>query len=181
MSYQFYGLKVLIVEDNKPMLELTKSILSSFGVGSIEGALNGDDGFRKFCTFNPDLVIADWMMEPFDGIALSRKIRNDPKSPNQYVPIILMTGFSEKRRVLAARDAGITEFLVKPFSARILYKRLAQIIERPRQFVRTEGFFGPDRRRKSESEYSGVLRRKSDRVSAKPQKVEMIEFVDSRA
>lgn len=161
------------------MLELTRSILSTFGVGTVEGALNGEDGFRKFCTLNPDLVIVDWMMEPMDGIALSRKIRNDPKSPNQYVPIILMTGFSEKRRVLKARDAGITEFLVKPFSARILYKRLTQIVERPRQFVRTEGFFGPDRRRKVDTEYKGLMRRKSDRAKAGA-KVEMIDFVDSK-
>lgn len=180
MSYQFHSLKVLVVEDNKPMLDLTKSILSTFGVGNIEGALNGEDGFRKFCSFNPDLVIADWMMEPFDGIALSRKIRNDPKSPNQYVPIILMTGFSEKRRVLSARDSGITEFLVKPFSARILYKRLSQIIERPRQFVRAEGFFGPDRRRKTADDYAGNLRRKSDRVGGISKKIESIDLVDSR-
>ena len=70
-------------------------------------------------------------------------MRTDPASPNRYVPIILMTGFSERRRVMQARDAGVTEFLVKPFTARDLYKRLAQVIERPRQFVRSAEFFGP--------------------------------------
>src|SRR5690606_14043240 len=99
-----------------------------------------------FCEINPDIVIADWMMKPMDGISFARMVRNDPRSPNAYVPIILMTGFSERRRVLQARDAGVTEFLVKPFNARDLYKRIAQVIERPRQFVRSEDFFGPDRR-----------------------------------
>ena len=74
-----------------------------------------------------------------------------------------MTGFSEERRVINARDAGITEFLVKPFNTRDLYKRLYQIIEKPRQFVRCEEFFGPDRRRRSSSNYDGPGRRATDR------------------
>lgn len=140
MAYQFDRISVLIVEDNQAMLELLKSLLEAYGVGTVITAENGEDGFRLFCSRNPDLVIADWMMRPVDGISLTRRIRNDGKSPNQFVPIVLMTGFSEKRRVFQARDAGITEFLVKPFSARDLYRRLVQIIESPRKFVRSEDF-----------------------------------------
>ena len=162
MTYSFQTTKVLLVEDNAPMLELLKGILQSFGIGTIITAMDGEEGFLKFCQNNPDLVITDWMMTPCDGIALSHKIRNETKSPNQYVPIILMTGFSEKKRVFNARDAGITEFLVKPFNTRDLYKRLHQIIERPRQFVRCEEFFGPDRRRKSTKAHSGPMRRQED-------------------
>ncbi len=162
MAYQFQQIKVLLVEDNRPMLELLKNVLRSFGVGTIVTALDGEEAYRRFCDTNPDLVIADWMMAPCDGIELSQKIRNDPKSPNQYVPIILMTGFSEKRRVIDARDVGITEFLVKPFNTRDLYKRLFQIIEKPRQFIRCEDFFGPDRRRKETEVYEGPKRRATD-------------------
>ena len=102
------------------------------------------------------------MMKPMDGISLTRRIRNDPASPNQFVPVILMTGFSEKRRVFQARDAGVTEFLVKPFNARDLYRRICQVIEKPRQFISSEDFFGPDRRRKVMANYDGNLRRDSD-------------------
>ncbi|MFN3701310.1 MAG: response regulator [Alphaproteobacteria bacterium] len=165
MAYQFQNVKVLIVEDNQPMLELAKSILLTFGIQNVYTARNGEEGFRLFCDTNPDLVVADWMMKPMDGISLTRRIRNDPKSPNQYVPIILMTGFSEKRRVIQARDAGVTEFLVKPFNARDLYRRISQVIERPRQFVRSEDFFGPDRRRKTAVEYTGPSRREGDPVN----------------
>jgi two-component system chemotaxis response regulator CheY len=115
-------------------------------------------------------VIADWMMRPMDGIAFTRLIRNDPSSPNPYVPVILMTGFSERRRVVQARDSGVTEFLVKPFNAKDLYKRIAQVIERPRQFVKSEDFFGPDRRRKSTIDgplYRGPLRREADITDAR--------------
>src|SRR6185295_5167920 len=125
-------------EDNQPMLEVTKALLMTFGVSNVIVAQNGEVGFKRFCESNPDIVIADWMMKPIDGIALTRQIRTDALSPNPYVPIILMTGFSEKRRVIQARDAGVTEFLVKPFNARDLYRRIAQLIERPRQFVRSE-------------------------------------------
>lgn len=163
MTYKFYNISVLIVEDNEPMLEITKSLLTTFGIGTIYGAKNGNAGYELFKQTNPDVVIADWMMSPVDGISLTMRIRNDPTSPNQFVPLILMTGFSEKRRVIQARDAGVTEFLVKPFNAQQLYKRLVQIIERPRQFVRAGDYFGPDRRRKkSDDSYHGPYRRDED-------------------
>lgn len=144
------------------MLEICRTLLLTFGVGEVLTAKNGEEGFKIACKENPDIIIADWMMEPTDGITMTRKVRNDSFSPNHYVPIILMTGFSEKKRVVQARDAGVTEFLVKPFTARDLYKRIAQIIERPRQFVRSEEFFGPDRRRKADPIYKGPFKRDSD-------------------
>lgn len=168
MAYQLHRISILVVEDNQPMLEIAKSLLLTFGVGHVISASNGEIGYKRFCEYNPDIVIADWMMKPMDGISFTRMIRNDPSSPNAYVPIILMTGFSERRRVLQARDAGVTEFLVKPFNARDLYKRIAQVIERPRQFVRSDSFFGPDRRRSRDtgiSNYSGPFRRELDNTS----------------
>ncbi len=162
MSYQFENITVLIVEDNQPMLELAKSLMEAFGVKHVLCAKDGEEGFKRFCEYNPDIVLSDWMMKPMDGISLARRIRNDFASPNKFVPFILMTGFSEKRRVMQARDVGVTEFLVKPFTARDLYKRLYQVIERPRQFVRSEDFFGPDRRRKSPDSYDGPKRREAD-------------------
>ena len=171
MAYQFQNISILIVEDNLPMMELTRSLLETFGITDVDSAKDGEEGFEKFCKKNHDLVIADWMMKPMDGLSLTRRIRNDPLSPNQFVPVILVTGFSEKRRVIQARDSGVTEFLVKPFNARDLYRRIAQIIERPRQFVRSEDFFGPDRRRVRKSEYTGPERRAGDRgMSPTPDK-----------
>lgn len=162
MPYDFSDVSVLIVEDNQPMVDLLKSLLETYGFTKIYTAKDGEEGFEKYCKEAPEIVIADWMMKPIDGISLTRRIRNDSMSPNPFVPVILMTGFSEKRRVMQARDAGVTEFLVKPFNARDLYRRIAQIIEKPRQFVRSEDFFGPDRRRKRDDEYEGPKRREGD-------------------
>lgn len=164
-----HRISVLVVEDNQPMLDIAKSLLLTFGVGHVIGASDGEMGFKRFCEYNPDIVLADWMMKPMDGMSFTRMIRNNEHSPNPYVPVILMTGFSERRRVLQARDAGVTEFLVKPFNARDLYKRIAQVIERPRQFVRSENFFGPDRRRlrpgAEPRQYPGPYRRENDAQS----------------
>lgn len=180
MTYSFEDVRILVVEDNQPMLEILKSLLATFGVGEIYGARDGESGFRSYCRFQPDIVITDWMMKPGDGISLARLIRNDLRSPNSFVPIILMTGFSEKRRVIQARDAGVTEFLVKPFTARDLFKRISQIIERPRQFVRSEDFFGPDRRRKRSEDYIGPLRRETDMDKKRRMKEASLALDDMR-
>lgn len=162
MAYDFSDVSVLIVEDNQPMVDLLKSLLEAYGITKVYTAKDGDEGFELFKKELPDLILSDWMMKPVDGISFTRRVRNDASSPNKFAPVILMTGFSEKRRVMQARDAGVTEFLVKPFNARDLYRRIVQIIERPRQFVRSEDFFGPDRRRKRESSYAGPRRRDED-------------------
>ncbi|MAI62298.1 MAG: hypothetical protein CBB87_07465 [Micavibrio sp. TMED27] len=169
MAYNFDAISVLIVEDNEPMLSLLEGILQTFGITKIFKARNGEEGFEVVKRHNPDIIITDWMMRPVDGISLTRRVRNDPGSPNQFAPIILMTGFTEQRRVTQARDAGITEFLVKPFNARDLYRRISQIVERPRQFVRSEDFFGPDRRRKAKEGYKGPQRRADDEASSSEQ------------
>jgi DNA-binding response OmpR family regulator len=108
----------------------------------------------------PDIVITDWAMPIFDGIELTQMIRQPGASANPFVPIIMLTGHSEKRRVVAARDAGVTEFLVKPLSARALYERIVNVVVNPRPFVRTKTYFGPDRRRNLNPSYVGPERRR---------------------
>src|SRR2546423_87136 len=87
---------------------------------------------------------------PAGGAGLAgppRHIRSSPDSPDPFAPIVMLSGHTEKARVMQARDAGITEFMAKPVSARSLYARIVSIIENPRPFVRTKDYFGPDRRR----------------------------------
>lgn len=162
MVYEFKKASVLIVDDMQPMLALTSSLLKIFGFTNIYTANNAENGFEQFCEHSPDLVITDWLMEPFDGTELIRRIRTEAKSPNPFVPIIMMTGYSHKIRVEHARDSGVTEFLVKPFRAKDLYARIEQLIEKPRRFVDARNFFGPDRRRKRAGDYVGPFRRDQD-------------------
>lgn len=168
MGYNLDNVRILVVDDMKPMLDLTKTILTIFGFQHVYTADNGEKAFELVCSKEPDLVITDWIMEPMDGLELTKKIRNDERSPDPFVPIIMMTGFSSKLRVESARDAGITEFLVKPYTSDDLYRRVHQIIEKPRQFVEAGEFFGPDRRRKMDTNYDGPSKRASDKDKEDP-------------
>jgi DNA-binding response OmpR family regulator len=89
-------------------------------------------------------------------------IRNPEGPKYPFLPIIILTAYSEKKQVIMARDAGATEFLCKPVSATALYRRIQNVIENPRPFIRTRDFFGPDRRRYANPNYSGEERRVSD-------------------
>ena len=93
-----------------------------------------------------------------DGIELTREIRNAADSANRFVPIVMVSGYAQRGRVLTARDAGVNEFVVKPITATALFSRIRAVIEKPRPFVRTKTFFGPDRRR-GRSDYEGPERR----------------------
>jgi two-component system chemotaxis response regulator CheY len=75
----------------------------------------------------------------------------------------MLTGHSERQRVVAARDAGITEFMAKPISAHALYQRILNVVANPRPFVKTKSYFGPDRRRTVKPSYTGPERRKGGR------------------
>lgn len=166
MGFKFEKLSMLVVEDTQPMQKLLVSVLEALGIKNVETATNGDDAFRAFVQHNHDIVLSDWAMEPVDGIALTRKIRQSKISPNRLVPIILITGYSAWSRVEEARDAGVTEFLVKPFTAHDIARRVTHVINRPRDFIETQDFFGPDRRRRrdtQENAYRGPLRRDEDR------------------
>lgn len=162
MTLQFDRLSILVVEDNTAMRKLIASVLDSLGVRHVYYADEGQKGFETFLQNRPDIVLTDWLMEPVNGIELTRTIRNDPHSPNQMVPIIMITGYSAPSRVIKARDTGITEFLVKPFTANDLARRLSHVINHPRDFIEHPEYFGPDRRRRRDPNYKGPFRRASD-------------------
>ena len=112
-------------------------------------ASNGADGLKELQDYPADIVIVDWEMQPVDGIEFIKTVRTADDSLNPFQPIIMLTGHSERRRIIEARDAGVNEYVVKPISANTLFERIEALIERPRPFVRLEDFFGPDRRRRS--------------------------------
>lgn len=168
MAYNFSQVKVLVVEESQPMTDITIALLNGFGINHVQTARNSDSAYKIFCQERHDLLLIDWLIKPINGIDLAMKIRMDSLSPNPFVPIILMTGFSEKRRVIEARDTGVTEFLVKPYTANDLYRRIDQIIMKPRQFVKSMNFFGPDRRRKFIDDETTPKRRVDDSKASDP-------------
>jgi two-component system chemotaxis response regulator CheY len=158
----FENLKALIVEDNAHMRALLRALLNSAGIKEIAEASHGGSALQMLREHKSDLVLSDLAMKPMDGLEFTRRVRNSDASPNPFVPIIMITGHTEKHRVEAARDAGVTEFLAKPITAANLFARIAEIVERPRAFVRCEDYFGPDRRRRAVEDYAGPWRRADD-------------------
>ena len=158
-GYRFDRLKILVVDDNVHMRKLVTTILQAFGVIQIFEADSGDRGWAILREANPDVVVLDWVMEGMSGLELAEKIRSDPGSPNPFMPLIMLTGHTSLDHVRQARDAGVNEFIAKPVSVKTMMSRLVAVIEHPRPFVRTQGYFGPCRRRRGADEYRGPERR----------------------
>ncbi|MCS5596392.1 MAG: response regulator [Alphaproteobacteria bacterium] len=163
MSYDFSRVRVVLAEDINMMQDLMSYALDCLGVKHILKASDGKAAYDLCVQQNPDVVICDWQMQPVDGLSLVKKIRQDEGASTRTVPIIMVTGYASEEYVAAARDAGVNEFLVKPFTAESLANRLSAIVERPRSYVEAPHYFGPDRRRKSmKVAYKGPKRRDED-------------------
>ncbi|BCJ91320.1 response regulator [Terrihabitans soli] len=162
----FAKLRILVVDDSQNMRRLLRTLLMGLGCRDILEAEDGAAGLELFHYHSPDIVICDWVMPIMDGLDLTRAIRTSGQSANPYVPIIVLSGYSERSQVTRARDAGVTEFIVKPISPKSLYLRLVSVIANPRPFVETGDFFGPDRRRTRSGNYPGPERRGNEPASA---------------
>jgi two-component system, chemotaxis family, chemotaxis protein CheY len=160
----FNRLRFLIIDDNAHMRRIMRTLLHGYGSREVFEAEDGATGLEAFTQCVPDIVITDWVMPIFDGLELTQMIRQPGTNANPYVPIIMLTGHTEKARVVGARDAGITEFLAKPISATSLYERILNLVANPRSFIRTKTYFGPDRRRTVHPNYAGPERRKGGKA-----------------
>ena len=157
-------LKILLVDDNHHMRVLLTEILRAIGVKHVYEANDGAEALQVMRSNPIDIIMSDLAMQPLDGIDFVRLLRNSPDSPNPMAPVIMITGHSTHRRVQEARDVGVNEFLSKPVTARGVLERIAQVVDNPRAFVRTPAYFGPDRRRRADPNYTGPKRRASDKA-----------------
>ncbi len=158
-AYNLEKLKFLIVDDNDNMRFLVGTILRSLGVRDYRESGDGIAAFDELGHYPADIVVCDWDMRPMTGLEFTRMVRSGSDSTNRFIPIIMLTGYTEIQRVVEARDSGVHEFLAKPVSAKTLYARVRSIIEYPRPFIRASLYFGPDRRRKENLNYDGAERR----------------------
>lgn len=158
--YDLGAISVLVVDDNRFMRTVINNTLQGLGVRSLQQADGVDQALEVLSVSPIDLVISDWDMGEKSGIELIRRIRANKVT--RLTPIIMLTANTTRTNIITARDAGATEFLSKPVSAQSLYSRIAEVIERPRQYVKTKKYFGPDRRRRRNPNYKGPMRRKDD-------------------
>lgn len=154
-------LKVLVVDDNVQMINIIKTILRGFNIKNVVEARDAADAFDRVRTEGIDLVIVDYLMDMLDGIDFVRLIRTGDDTPNPFMPVIMLSAYSERTRVEAARDSGVTEFCCKPVRAVDLYRKVVACVNNPRPFIQAEEYFGPCRRRRNDQNNKNE-RRKSE-------------------
>ncbi|MCE3576382.1 response regulator transcription factor, partial [Campylobacter jejuni] len=123
MSQECKELIILVVEDEVKARESMINILSE-RFSKVIGAQNGDEGLKKFKKFKPDLVITDIAMPIMDGLDMAREI----KEISDDVPIVILSAYSEKERLLRSIDIGIDKYLIKPVDIEELFKVLDYLI-----------------------------------------------------
>lgn len=175
MRSRLSGINVLLVDADDRMVGLLRKVLASLGFGAIYTAKNGQDAIQQLISKQIDLIITDWDMTPMNGIEFIHYIRWNRQSPNRQIPIIMLTGKAKRPQVEEARDTGVTEFLVKPFTVRTLCDRIMLVIEQPRNFIVTSSYSGPDRRRR-QVEMGGNQNRRDDeaKVIAKHDRITVL-------
>lgn len=159
----FEQVNVLIVDDNPHMRTVLSEILKAVGVRRPREAADAESAWALLKAERIDVAFVDLLMAPTDGLDLIRRVRTAKDSPNVYLPIIVVSAHTTERHVEAARDAGAHEVVAKPVTARAVLERLKLTAASPRPFVRSDDFFGPDRRRRHDPSYEGPFRRAADR------------------
>ena len=141
---------VLVADRNHRTASLVQRILFSFGFRNLDITTSGESALALLRERRYDIIITELTMTPVDGIALIKAIRaaKEDARIRHDIPIIMLTARTDIESVSMARDAGVTEFVAKPFSAKTISNRIIQIIDHPRAFVESPVYVGPDRRRR---------------------------------
>jgi two-component system chemotaxis response regulator CheY len=120
------SMNILIVDDYKTMLRIVRNLLNQLGFQNVDEATDGSAALQKLRERNFGLVISDWNMEPMTGLQLLKEVRSDIKLKS--MPFIMVTAESKTENVVAAKEAGVNNYIVKPFNAATLKQKIASVI-----------------------------------------------------
>jgi two-component system chemotaxis response regulator CheY len=120
------NMNVLIVDDYKTMLRIIRNLLKQLGFNNVDEATDGSMALQMLRVGNYGLIISDWNMEPMTGLQLLREVRADPKL--KAIPFIMVTAESKSENVIAAKEAGVSNYIVKPFNAETLKTKMVSVI-----------------------------------------------------
>ncbi len=126
MSSVDMGMQILIVDDYKTMLRIIRNLLKQLGFNNVDEATDGSAALQKLRDKEYHLVISDWNMEPMSGMQLLTEVRADTKLKD--LPFIMITAESKTENVIAAKEAGVSNYIVKPFNAATLKTKLAAVL-----------------------------------------------------
>ena len=126
MSTVDKSMNILIVDDYKTMLKIVGNLLRQLGFSNIDEATDGSMALEMFGQKNYGLIISDWNMEPMSGLDLLKQIRAGAN--NNKVPFIMVTAESKTENVIVAKQAGVSNYIVKPFNAETLKTKLSSVL-----------------------------------------------------
>lgn len=122
------SMKLLVVDDFSTMRRIVKNLLKQIGYVNIEEAEDGVQAFSKLKAGSIDFIISDWNMPNMDGLELLKNVRNDPQLKD--IPVLMVTAEAEKEKVVAAIQAGVNNYIVKPFTGEVLKEKIDKILEK---------------------------------------------------
>ena len=120
------NMNVLIVDDYQTMLRILRNLLRQLNFKNIDEASDGSEALKKLRAKPFGLIISDWNMEPMTGIQLLREVRADEKL--KHIPFVMITAESKSENVIAAKEAGVSNYIVKPFNAETLKGKLTSVL-----------------------------------------------------
>ena len=120
------NMPILIVDDYKTMLRIIRNLLKQLGFNNVDEAIDGSSALTKLREKDCGLVISDWNMEPMSGLQLLKEVRSDVKL--KELPFIMITAESKSENVIAAKEAGVNNYIVKPFNAATLKGKLTTVL-----------------------------------------------------
>lgn len=120
------GMPILIVDDYKTMLRIVKNLLQQLGFNNVDEATDGTMALTKLKEKPFKLIISDWNMEPMSGLELLKTVRADPQLGK--LPFIMVTAESKPENIMIAKQAGVNNYIVKPFNAETLKAKLAAVL-----------------------------------------------------
>ncbi|MFD2234911.1 response regulator [Phaeospirillum tilakii] len=120
------NMNVLIVDDYKTMLRIIRNLLKQLGFNNVDEATDGAMALQMLRVGSYGLVISDWNMEPMTGLQLLREVRADAKL--KPIPFIMVTAESKSENVIAAKEAGVSNYIVKPFNAETLKNKMTSVL-----------------------------------------------------
>ena len=153
--------RVLIVDPHAANARLLGELLRDMFNCQVWASPTDQKALKLAGSINPDIVFLEMNAEGLDGVAFTKKLRRSHLACRQ-VPVVMTTSHATAAGILAARDAGVHEFLRKPFTVKDLLRRLEAVTLRPRDWIEAVDYVGPDRRRFNSGDYSGPLKRRSD-------------------
>ncbi|MBC8550887.1 MAG: chemotaxis response regulator CheY [Nitrospira sp.] len=121
-------IKILVVDDFSTMRRIVKNLLKQLGYESIDEAEDGEQAYIKLQNGNYGFVISDWNMPNLDGLSLLKKIRSDPAMKD--LPVLMVTAEAEKDKVITAIQAGVNNYVVKPFTGEVLKEKIDKIFDK---------------------------------------------------